>query len=127
MWCVKKANINKYYRDPATSGNILILLENHIFLYISVRNIIYLHSCVDSYFVMLFFSEVELDEDIKSDHIQWLKNNSRPWSKVQELWRITSKSRLRWLQKESITVHITVYELVSCLKTCKWLSISMYI
>jgi len=38
-------------------------------------------------------------------NIQWLKNNNKPSSKVQELWRLTNKSRLRSLQKETTAVH----------------------
>ncbi|XP_011858484.1 PREDICTED: uncharacterized protein LOC105556039 [Vollenhovia emeryi] len=51
-------------------------------------------------------SEVELDDDITSDNIQWLKNNSKPWTKVQELWRLTNRGRIRLLQKEAIAVHV---------------------
>jgi len=54
---------------------------------------------------MIIFSEIELDDNITLDNIQWLKNNSKPLSKVQELWRLTNKSRLRSLQKEATAVH----------------------
>jgi len=54
---------------------------------------------------VIIFSEIELDDDITLNNIQWLKNNSKPLSKIQELWRLTNKSRLRSLQKETTAVH----------------------
>jgi len=53
----------------------------------------------------MIFSEIELDDNITLDNIQWLKNNSKPLRKVQELWTLTNESRLRSLQKEATAVH----------------------
>jgi len=65
---------------------------------------------------MIIFSEIELDDDITLDNIQWLKNNSKPLSKVQELWRLTNKSRLRSLQKETTAVHDYKNNMWFCIK-----------
>ncbi|XP_039312257.1 uncharacterized protein LOC113004452 isoform X2 [Solenopsis invicta] len=53
-------------------------------------------------------SEMQLDENIPqmdTTGMQWLKNNSKPWSKVQELWTVTNNTRMWYLQKDAIAVH----------------------
>ncbi|KAL0124106.1 hypothetical protein PUN28_006124 [Cardiocondyla obscurior] len=50
-------------------------------------------------------SDVEPDDDTDADNIQWLKNNSKPWKKVLELWEKTNNMRLRFLKKDAIAVH----------------------
>ncbi|XP_071626784.1 uncharacterized protein [Temnothorax longispinosus] len=63
----------------------------------------------------LVTSDEEFDDNVDDD-VQWLKNNSKPWAKVLELWDKTSKNRLESLKKKGTAVHVYM-DLFPALKT----------
>lgn len=58
---------------------------------------------------MYFF--LYLDDNTCEEYILWLKNNDKPWYKVNQFWEKTSKIRLKSLQSgtESIQAYIQLY------------------
>lgn len=84
-----------------------------------------MYSIVNLCFNVLF-ADVEFDDDI-ADNIQWLKNNSKPWVKVLELWEITNKNRLQSLTKNSIAVHDYMDSFPALKSASGYLLVSMFI
>lgn len=50
------------------------------------------------------FSE-NMDVQQMEDDILWLKSNKEPWSKVLDLWKSTSRLRIKHFKEENVKVH----------------------